>query len=66
MARKAVPYSGPDAPPTRDTSVVPIRTSRSPTVAASYPASASVTAAKPRFMLTPWSASPIAESSWVR
>ena len=25
MARKAVPYSGPEAPPTRDTSVVPAR-----------------------------------------
>ena len=46
-------------------SVVPVLTSTSPTVAGSEPARAAVTAEKPRSMLTPWSASPMAESSWV-
>ena len=55
-----------DAPPTFEMSVVPTFTSTAPGPSASNPSSAAVTAANPRLRFTPWSASPIAESSWVR
>src|SRR3954469_5542440 len=63
--RKAVPYKGPDAPPTLEIRVVPTSTRTSPGVPVVVSCSAAVTAVKPRTMLTPWSASPIAESSCV-
>src|SRR5689334_9305086 len=63
--RKAVPHSGPLAPPTVETSVEPAVV-RSLPGGASSPSSFATTAVKPRSMLVPWSASPIAASSCVR
>jgi hypothetical protein len=60
-----VPHSGPLAPPTVETSVAPAVISSFPGVS-STPFSFSTTAAKPRSMFVPWSASPIAASSCVR
>src|SRR5947208_10462395 len=65
-SRRAVPYRGPAAPPTRSTSVAPAWTRSSPGDRPSAAATTEATAANPRSMLTPWSASPIAASSWVR
>src|SRR5829696_10258461 len=64
--RKAVPYSGPAAPPTVETKVRPAVLSSWPGVASSMAPTRAMTAVKPRCMLTPWSASPMAASSWVR
>ena len=65
--RSAVPQSGPLAPPTVETSVLPGQDEQPPgRDAPSCPASALPTASKPRSMFTPWSPSPIAASSWVR
>ena len=63
--RKNVPYSGPLAPPTEVTRVMPTFLRRSP----AFPgggSTAAITASMPRIRLAPWSASPIAESSSVR
>ena len=66
-ARRTEPHSGPLAPPTVETSVLPASTQQRPGgSASSWPASALPTAVKPRFMLMPWSPSPIAASSCVR
>src|ERR1700761_6251324 len=64
--RKAVPYSGPEAPPTLEISVRPVRVRTAPGVAGWSASSAAVTAVNPRARLVPWSASPMAASSWVR
>ena len=59
--------SGPLAPPTEETSVLPAIVSSLPGGSPPFcTASAFVTASKPRFMLMPWSPSPIAASSCVR
>ena len=62
VSRNAVPYSGPDAPPTFEISVRPTSLSTSPGVS---PPSASTAAVIPRDRLAPWSPSPIAWSSLV-
>jgi hypothetical protein len=49
-----------------ETSVLPVFTSTWPTVVASTLSSAATTAVNPRCRFVPWSASPMAESSWVR
>ena len=66
MRRKKVPYSGPLAPPTVDTSVIPTLLSSAPRrcPAGSRPARPRRPSC-PRSMFAPWSASPIAESSSV-
>ena len=64
--RNSVPYSGPPAPPTVDTSVMPTALNSAPTSPGACPSSLASAACMPRFMLIPWSASPIAESSCVR
>src|ERR1700744_4418294 len=64
--RKAVPYSGPDAPPTLEISVRPVSVRTAPGVAGWSASSAATAAVKPRARLVPWSASPMAASSWVR
>ena len=64
--RKAVPYSGPAAPPTVDTSVLPTIFRMAPRSSSCRSASLAATAEKPRSRLVPWSASPIGESSSVR
>src|SRR6201992_1620174 len=64
--RKAVPYSGPDAPPTLGISVRPVSPRTAPGVAGGSASSAATTAVNPRSRLVPWSASPMAASSWVR
>ena len=59
--------SGPLAPPTVLTSVLPARMRRRPGGTSPFcPASAFSTASKPRVMFVPWSPSPMAASSWVR
>jgi hypothetical protein len=60
----SVPYSGPLVPPTVLTRVMPAFFSSASTVLAS--SSVATTAAVPRAMLVPWSASPMAESRSVR
>ena len=72
MRMKKVPYRGPEAPPTEETSVMPVFFSRASAVASaaapSAPLAASMaatTAAMPRRMFAPWSASPMAASSSV-
>ena len=61
-----MPYSGPLAPPTEVTSVMPTFFSSSPAVSGGSGETAAITASMPRIRLAPWSASPIAESSSVR
>src|SRR4029077_18319252 len=64
--RRALPQSGPLAPPTVETRVRPATMSRRP---GGDPVSASrawTTASNPLTMLVPWSPSPIAASSWTR
>ena len=65
---QAVPHSGPLAPPpTVETSVPPaVASSRPGGTGPSTSPNFSTTPVKPRSMLVPWSASPIAASSWVR
>ena len=63
--RKNVPYSGPLAPPTLVTSVMPTDLNSSAMFAAFSASSFAPTAAIPRAMFAPWSASPITESSSV-
>src|SRR6266545_966025 len=62
----AVPYSGPAAPPTIDTNVLPAWIRSWLGVAPSSALIRARTALKPRCMLVPWSASPLAATSWVR
>ena len=71
-SRKNVPYRGPAAPPTVETSVIPTVLNSGPSgapAAVSPPgppaSSLAATACMPRSMLMPWSASPMAESSSV-
>src|SRR5215469_8629191 len=64
--RSAIPYSGPDAPPTFEMRVDPARMSTEPGVGVTAWSSATAMALNPRARLIPWSASPIAASSWVR
>src|SRR5438132_3577450 len=66
ICRNSVPYRGPPAPPTVDTSVMPAVFSRAP-MSCSSPASSTLTSTAdiPRSMLIPWSPSPIAASSAV-
>ena len=64
--RKNVPYSGPLAPPTVLTRVIPTFFSSASGASNSPSSIAATTAFIPRSMLAPWSASPIAESSSVR
>ena len=66
MRRKSVPNSGPLAPPTVETSVIPTLDSSAPALAGRVSSSAATAAVMPRSMLEPWSASPIAASSSVR
>src|SRR5207302_49228 len=63
--RNAMPYSGPEAPPTLEIRVLPVRVKIAPGVVAAE-SSAPSTAVNPRERLMPWSASPIAASSCVR
>ena len=63
---KNVPNNGPLAPPTVLTNVIPTRLNSAAALAGgSSPSSAASTAVIPRSMLVPWSASPMAASSWV-
>src|SRR5206468_12416250 len=66
--RNAMPYSGPEAPPTLEIRVLPVTVRIAPGVAVFAPGAsrAPSTAVKPRARLMPWSASPIAASSCVR
>ena len=64
--RKSVPYNGPPAPPTVETNVIPTVLNNEPTSPGGRASILASTAWNPRFMLIPWSASPIAESSSVR
>src|SRR5918994_2425362 len=64
--RKAVPYSGPAAPPTVETKVRPAIFRSWPPLASPTAPTLAMTAVNPRCMFTPWSASPMAASSWVR
>src|SRR2546427_3447691 len=66
--RNAMPYNGPEAPPTLEISVLPVTVRMAPGVGGGVGAASSAprTAVKPRARLMPWSASPIAASSWVR
>ena len=64
-AMNNVPNSGPDAPPTVITSLVPIAFSASGSGFSAIASASARTASKPRFMLSPWSPSPIAWSSAV-
>ncbi len=66
IARKALPYSGPEAPPTLEISVLPVLVRTAPTEAGSRVSRTAETAVKPRRRFLPWSPSPIAESSSVR
>jgi len=63
-----MPYSGPEAPPTLEIRVLPVTVKMDPGVVVFPPPASSAlsTAVKPRARLMPWSASPIAASSWVR
>src|SRR5919204_745758 len=63
ICRKSVPYNGPAAPPTLDTSA--IATVLSTALASDWSASSSLSSAlrMPRSMFVPWSPSPIAVSS---
>src|SRR6266568_2732752 len=63
--RNAMPYSGPEAPPTLEMRVLPVRVKIAPGVFDAE-SSAPSTAVNPRERLVPWSASPIAASSCVR
>ncbi len=63
---KKVPNSGPLAPPTLDSSVIPVFFRIKPISLSATDGSFSTTLLKPRFMFRPWSASPISVSSWVR
>ena len=65
MRRKNVPYSGPLAPPTVLTSVIPADLSSAAGAASGAASSLPTTAFIPRRMFEPWSASPISESSLV-
>ncbi len=66
IRRKRVPNSGPLAPPTVDTRVMPTLENSAPGVAGGLASSAATAAFMPRSMFDPWSASPIAASSSVR
>ena len=61
-----MPNSGPLAPPTVETSVIPTLEKSAPAVAGGLSSSAATAAFMPRSMFDPWSASPIAASSSVR
>ena len=63
--RNSVPYSGPAAPPTVETSVIPTALSSAPMSSPSCASSFSTALRIPRSMLVPWSPSPIAVSSLV-
>ncbi len=58
-----MPYSGPDAPPTVDISVVAISFSTAAGVSGVAASSFASTAWNPRCMFSPWSPSPISRSS---
>ena len=61
-----MPYSGPAAPPTVETKVRPASFSSWPALGSPAAPTLAMTAVNPRCMFTPWSASPMAASSWVR
>ena len=61
-----MPYSGPLAPPTEVTRVMPTFLRSVTGVPRRSASTAAITASMPRIRLAPWSASPIAESSSVR
>ena len=65
MPIRSEPYSGPEAPPTFITSVMPAFWNAAPGGIASSSGASSATASKPRRRLAPWSPSPIARSSSV-
>src|SRR5579883_2298885 len=64
--RNAVPYSGPEAPPTFEIRVVPVSASTVAGVRGEETSKVRITAAKPRDRFVPWSPSPIAASSALR
>ena len=66
IRRKNVPNSGPLAPPTVETNVIPTLVNSAPAVAGGVSSNAATAAFMPRSMFDPWSASPIAASSSVR
>ena len=57
-----MPYSGPAAPPTLDTSAIATVLRTAPGSACSAADSFSIALVIPRFMFVPWSPSPIAVS----
>ena len=63
---KKVPNSGPLAPPTLESSVIPVFLRMKPISLSAIAGSFSTTLLKPRFIFSPWSASPISRSSPVR
>src|SRR4051812_12870667 len=62
----SVPYRGPAAPPTLDTSAIPTAFSDAPMSSPSVAARRSSAFFIPRSMFVPWSPSPMAPSSLVR
>ena len=58
-----MPYNGPAAPPTLETSAIATVLSTAPASACSAEPTFSIALVIPRFMFVPWSPSPIAVSS---